>query len=132
MGLPVQSSLPLVVGKLIEHGLRERVRVICSGKMINPATVAAALCLGADCVNSARGFMFALGCVQSLQCNKNTCPTGITTHDEDLQQGLNPVDKADRVANYAANLMHEVEVIAHSCGVAEPRLLRREHLQIVT
>ena len=132
MGLPVQRSLPLVVGKLIEHGLRERVRVICSGKMINPAAVAAALCLGADCVNSARGFMFALGCVQSLQCNKNTCPTGIATHDKDLQQGLNPVDKADRVANYAANLMHEVEVIAHSCGVAEPRLLRREHLQIVT
>ena len=132
MGLPVQRSLPLVVGKLIEHGLRERVRVICSGKMINPAAVAAALCLGADCVNSARGFMFALGCVQSLQCNKNTCPTGIATHDKDLQQGLNPVDKADRVSNYAANLMHEVEVIAHSCGVAEPRLLRREHLLIVS
>ncbi|MCB1753472.1 MAG: FMN-binding glutamate synthase family protein, partial [Gammaproteobacteria bacterium] len=113
MGLPLQSSLPLVVGKLTDHGLRERVRVICSGKMINPAAVAAALCLGADCVNSARGFMFALGCVQSLQCNKNTCPTGIATHDKDLQQGLNPVDKADRVANYAANLMHEVEVIAH-------------------
>ena len=132
MGLPVQSSLPLVVGKLTEHGLRERVRVICSGKMINPAAVAAALCLGADCINSARGFMFALGCVQSLKCNKNTCPTGITTHDEELQQGLNPVDKADRVTNYAANLMHEVEVIAHSCGVAEPRLLRREHLLIVS
>ncbi|MCP5445789.1 MAG: FMN-binding glutamate synthase family protein [Chromatiaceae bacterium] len=132
MGLPLQSSLPLVVGKLTDHGLRERVRVICSGKMINPAAVAAALCLGADCVNSARGFMFALGCVQSLQCNKNTCPTGIATHDKDLQQGLNPVDKADRVANYAANLMHEVEVIAHSCGVAEPRLLRREHLLIVS
>ena len=132
MGLPLQSSLPLVVGKLTDHGLRERVRVICSGKMINPAAVAAALCLGADCVNSARGFMFALGCVQSLQCNKNTCPTGIATHDKDLQQGLNPVDKADRVSNYAANLMHEVEVIAHSCGVAEPRLLRREHLLIVS
>ena len=63
---------------------------------------------------------------------QNTCPTGIATHDKDLQQGLNPVDKADRVANYAANLMHEVEVIAHSCGVAEPRLLRREHLLIVS
>ena len=132
MGLPIQNSLPLVVNKLQEHGLRERVRVICSGKMINPAGVAAALCMGADCVNSARGFMFALGCVQSLQCNRNTCPTGITTHDEELQQGLDPTDKAHRVANYAANLMHEVEVIAHSCGVAEPRLLSREHLLIIS
>jgi glutamate synthase domain-containing protein 2 len=131
MGLPVQRSLPLVVGKLVEYGLRERIRVICSGKMINPAGVAAALCLGADCINSARGFMFALGCVQSLQCNKNTCPTGITTHNEELQEGLNPADKAQRVASYAHNLMHEVEVIAHSCGVAEPRLLNRSHAQII-
>jgi len=120
-----------VVGKLVEYGLRERVRVICSGKMINPAGVAAALCLGADCVNSARGFMFALGCVQALQCNKNTCPTGITTHDEDLQNGLDPTDKARRVACYAHNLMHEVEMIAHSCGVAEPRLLNSSHAQII-
>ena len=131
MGLPIQRSLPLLVGKLEAHGLRERIRVICSGKMINPAGVAACLCLGADCVNSARGFMFALGCVQSLQCNKNTCPTGITTHDEDLQKGLDPTDKAGRVASYARNLMHEVEVIAHSCGVAEPRLLNRSHVQSI-
>jgi hypothetical protein len=80
----------LVVDKLIEHGLRDRIRVICSGKMIKPAGVAAALCIGADCVNSARGFIFALRCLQALQCNTNTCPSGITTHDADLQQGLNP------------------------------------------
>ena len=131
MGLPLRRSLPLVVDKLEEHGLRQRVRVICSGKMITPSGVAAALCLGADCVNSARGFMFALGCVQALQCNKNTCPTGITTHDEDLQRGLDPANKAHRVANYARNLMHEVEVIAHSCGVAEPRMLERRHAQVI-
>jgi len=132
MGLPVRRSLPLVVGKLLEHGLRDRIRVIASGKMINPGGVAAALCLGADCVNSARGFMFALGCVQALQCNKNTCPTGITTHDEDLQKGLNPRDKSQRVAHYATNLMHEVETIAHSCGVAEPRLLDHTHAQVIS
>lgn len=132
MGLPLSRSLPLVLDKLVEHGLRDRIRVICSGKMVNPAGVAAALCMGADCVNSARGFMFALGCIQSLQCNKNTCPTGITTHDKDLQHGLNPTDKADRVASYARTLMHEVEVIAHSCGVAEPRLLNRSHAQIIS
>jgi glutamate synthase domain-containing protein 2 len=132
MGLPVQRSLPMVVDKLVEYGLRDRVRVICSGKLINPSGVAAALCLGADCVNSARGFMFALGCVQALQCKKNTCPTGITTHDEDLQKGLDLTDKSARVASYAGNLMHEVEVIAHSCGVQEPALLNRSHVQIIS
>ncbi len=132
MGLPVQRSLPLVVDKLIEYGLRERIRVICSGKMINPSAVAAALCLGADCVNSARGFMFALGCIQAMQCNRNTCPTGVTTHDPELQRGLVPEDKAERVAHYARNLTHEVEIIAHSCGVGEPRMLRREHAQIIS
>ena len=132
MGLPVRRSLPLVVGKLVEYGLRDRVRVICSGKMINPGGVAAALCLGADCVNSARGFMFALGCIQALQCNKNTCPTGITTHNADLQKGLHPRDKAKRVANYARNLMHEVEIISHSCGVAEPKLLSYKHAQVIS
>ena len=131
MGLPLRRSLPLVNDKLIEYGLRDRVRVICSGKMINPSGVAAALCLGADCVNSARGFMFAMGCIQALQCNKNTCPTGITTHDKDLQKGLDLTDKAQRVASYARNLMHEVEIIAYSCGLAEPRLLNRSHAQII-
>ncbi|MEM9255822.1 MAG: FMN-binding glutamate synthase family protein [Pseudomonadota bacterium] len=129
MGLPIRRSLPLVVDKLTEYGLKDRIKVICSGKMINPAGVAAALCMGADSVNSARGFMFALGCIQALQCNKNTCPTGITTHEKDLQRGLVPADKARRVTQYATNLMHEVEVIAHSCGVAEPRLLERFHAQ---
>ncbi|MDP4788591.1 MAG: FMN-binding glutamate synthase family protein [Haliea sp.] len=131
MGLPLRSSLPLVVDKLLEYGLRQRIRVVCSGKMVNPAGVAAALCTGADCVNSARGFMFALGCIQALQCNKNTCPTGITTHDPDLQRGLDPRDKAVRVASYATNLMHEVEIIAHSCGVPEPRLLDRRHACVI-
>ena len=72
-------------------------RLIASGKLITPAEVAWALCVGADFVNSARGFMFALGCMQSLQCNRNTCPTGITTHDPRLQKGLDPADKAERV-----------------------------------
>ena len=131
MGMPLKESLPLVVDKLMEYGLRERIRVIGSGKLVNPSGVAAALCMGADSVNSARGFMFAMGCVQALQCNRNTCPTGIATHDKDLQRGLDPRDKAHRVASYAANLIHEVEVIAHSCGVAEPALLRRHHAQVI-
>jgi glutamate synthase domain-containing protein 2 len=132
MGLPLRESLPLLVDKLKEYGLRERVRVIASGKLVTPADVAWALCVGADFINTARGFMFALGCIQALQCNKNTCPTGITTHNEKLQRGLVPTEKAERVMNYAKNMRHEVGMIAHSCGVREPRLLKRHHARIVT
>jgi glutamate synthase domain-containing protein 2 len=131
VGLPVRESLPLVVDMLGEYGLRERIRVIASGKMITPAGVAMALCMGADFVNSARGFMFALGCIQAMKCNKNTCPTGITTHDKHLQRGLVVTDKAERVRRYQQGMEKEVAVIAHSCGVAEPRLLRRRHCRIV-
>jgi glutamate synthase domain-containing protein 2 len=131
MGLPLKASLPLLVDKLIEHGLRDRVKVIASGKLINRAEVAWALCVGADFVTSARGFMFALGCIQALQCNKNTCPTGITTHDKKLQRGLDPTNKAQRVASYVKNMVYEVGIISHSCGVQHPRELKRFHAQVV-
>jgi glutamate synthase domain-containing protein 2 len=107
------------------------VKVICSGKLINPADVAWALCMGADFITSARGFMFSLGCIQALQCNKNTCPTGITTHNIDLQKGLDIVDKSERVYQFAKNMMYDVGTIAHSCGVNEPRKLTRDHTQII-
>jgi glutamate synthase domain-containing protein 2 len=93
--------------------------------------VAWALAVGADFVNSARGFMFALGCIQAMQCNKNTCPTGVATHDPHLQRGLVPEDKAERVAHFARNMEREVAMIAHSCGVAEPRGLTRRHARIM-
>lgn len=131
VGLPLRESLPLLVNKLAQHSLRNRVRVIASGKLINPTDVAAAICLGADFIVTARGFMFALGCIQALQCNKNTCPTGITTHNPKLNKGLVPDVKAERVANFHHNLVHEVEMIAHACGVAEPRQLTREHAAVV-
>jgi glutamate synthase domain-containing protein 2 len=66
-----------------------------------------------------------------MRCHKNTCPTGVTTHDPELQRGLVPAVKADRAASYAQHLIHEVEIIAHSCGVPEPRGLRRHHVRIV-
>ena len=75
--------------------------------------------------------MFALGCIQALQCNKNTCPTGITTHDAELQRGLVPVDKAVRVAAYANKIVYGVGLIAHSCGATEPRGLKRSHVRVV-
>jgi glutamate synthase domain-containing protein 2 len=131
MGLPIKESLPLVVDKLIEHDLRDRIKICASGKLITPAEVTWAFCAGADFVNSARGFMFALGCIQSLQCNKNTCPTGITTHNKKLQFGLDPAEKAVRVMQYAKNMEKEICILAHACGVSAPRQLKRMHARIV-
>ncbi|MDE0347998.1 MAG: glutamate synthase-related protein, partial [Boseongicola sp.] len=90
-----------------------------------------ALATGADFVTSARGFMFALGCIQSLKCNRNTCPTGITTHNARLQRGLNPAEKSVRVASYCRKMIREVQVISHSCGVVRPRLMTRKHVRLV-
>ncbi len=132
VGLPIRESLPLAVDLLNKYALKDRVKVICSGKLITPSGVAWALCMGADLVVSARGFMFALGCIQALQCNKNTCPTGITTHDKKLQSGLDPDNKANRVANYVQNMNYGVGMIAHSCGVREPRQLKRYHARVMT
>lgn len=132
VGLSLKESLPLLVDMLKAFGLRERVRVIASGKLVNPTDVAWAIAIGADFTVTARGFMFALGCIQALQCNKNTCPSGVTTHDPDLQEGLNPQDKSVRVASYHQHLITEVGIIAHSCGAREPRELRRHHGQMVT
>ena len=131
MGLTIRESLPYMDDILRENGLRERVTLLATGKLLTPSEVAWAFCAGADFVNSARGFMFALGCIQALKCNKNTCPTGITTHDKRLQAGLNPESKAVRVANYCKTLRKEVEMIAHSCGVDHPRELTRDHVLIV-
>ncbi|MEO8445356.1 MAG: FMN-binding glutamate synthase family protein [Gammaproteobacteria bacterium] len=131
VGLPIRESLPLVADLLYKYGLKDRIRLIASGKLTTPANVGWALCTGADFVTSARGFMFALGCIQAMRCNRNTCPTGITTHDPRLQRGLVPADKAARVQRYHENMEKEVSVIAHSCGVPEVRQLRRQHCRIV-
>jgi glutamate synthase domain-containing protein 2 len=131
VGLPIKESLPWVTALLTEAGLKERIKIIVAGKLVTPHMVAWALASGADFVNSARGFMFALGCIQALQCHKNTCPTGITTHNSKLQKGLDPTKKAERVAAYQYNITKSVSMIAHSCGAAEPRQLKSEHIHIV-
>jgi len=131
VGLPLKESLPWLCDQLEAFNLRQRVKVIASGKLITPSKVAWALAVGADFVVSARGFMFALGCIQALQCSKNTCPTGITTHNKKLQRGLVPSNKAARVAHYQRNMSYGVGLITHSCGVLEPRQLRRKHVRIV-
>jgi glutamate synthase domain-containing protein 2 len=131
MSLSIEEALPRAADVLYESGLKERVRLVASGKLVTSARAAWALCVGADFVNTARGFMFSLGCIQALRCHTNTCPTGITTHNPRLQRGLVVQEKYLRVANYAMGMNRDIEMIAHSCGVAHPRLLRREHCRIV-
>lgn len=131
VGLQIRHSLPMVVDILTQHGLRDRIKVIASGKLITPAEVAWAYCAGADFVTSARGFMFALGCIQALKCNRNTCPTGITTHNHRLQRGLDPTEKSIRVKNFANRITYGVNLIAHSCGAHHARALKRFHVRIV-
>ncbi len=131
VGLTIRQSLPAIDDLLRAEGLRDRIVLMAAGKLVTPADVAWAFCAGADFVSSARGFMFSLGCIQALKCNKNTCPTGITTHDKKLQDGLDPENKSVRVKNYCETMRKEVEMIAHSCGVDHPRQLTRDHALIV-
>jgi len=131
MGLSIDEALPRVVDSLIESGLRQRIRVIASGKIVTSARAAWALAAGADFINTARGFMFSLGCIQALRCHQNTCPTGVTTHNRRLQRALVVEEKYLRVANYCNGMNREIDMIAHSCGVRHARELRREHVRIV-
>ncbi|MCP5251631.1 MAG: FMN-binding glutamate synthase family protein [Burkholderiales bacterium] len=131
VSLSIAEALPRVVDSLIESGLKERIRVVAAGKLVTAAHGAWALCAGADFVNTARGFMFSLGCIQAMRCHKNTCPTGITTHNPRLQNGLVVEEKYLRVANYARNFNKEINMIAHSCGLRHAREFRREHVRIV-
>jgi glutamate synthase domain-containing protein 2 len=131
VALSIAEALPRVVDALIESGLRERICVVASGKLVTSAKAAWALAAGADFVNTARGFMFSLGCIQAMRCHQNTCPVGVTTHNPRLQRGLVVEDKAERVANYARGMNHEIDMIAHACGLPHARGFRREHVRIV-
>ncbi len=131
VGLPLSESLPMLVNVLLESGLRERIRVVASGKLVTSVDVAWALCVGADFTATARGFMFSLGCIQSLQCHLDTCPTGITTHNPRLQKGLVVESKAERVANYAKWMNVEVDRLAHACGLRNAREFTRHHVRVV-
>jgi len=131
MSLPIAEALPRVVDSLLQADLKGRIRVIAAGKLVTSARAAWALCVGADLINTARGFMFSLGCIQALRCHQNTCPTGVTTHNHRLQRGLVVEEKYLRVANYARNMNKEIDMIAHSCGCRHGRELKREHVRIV-
>jgi glutamate synthase domain-containing protein 2 len=131
MALPIAEALPRVIDSLLQSDLKSRISVIAAGKLVTPAKAAWALCVGADFINTARGFMFSLGCIQALRCHTNTCPTGVTTHNRRLQRGLVVEEKYLRVANYCTNMNKEIDMIAHSCGCRHARELKREHVRIV-
>jgi glutamate synthase domain-containing protein 2 len=131
VGTPIREALPWFDNLLREHGVRDRVRLIASGRFATASEVAYGLALGADYINIARGFMLALGCIQALMCHTNHCPTGITTHDAWLQAGLDPTDKGVRVANYVKALRYELMMIVRACGLKSPAELTRHHVRVV-
>jgi glutamate synthase domain-containing protein 2 len=131
VSLPIAEALPRVVDSLLQSDLKGRIRVIAAGKLVTSAKAAWALCVGADFINTARGMMFALGCIQAMRCHTNTCPTGVTTHNKRLQRGLVVEEKYQRVANYVKNMNREIDMLAHSCGCRHAREFKREHVRIV-
>ncbi|MCB0874164.1 MAG: FMN-binding glutamate synthase family protein [Actinobacteria bacterium] len=120
LGMPMREALILVHNALVLAGVREHVRVAASGKRIDSYDIASAIALGADWVNVARGFMFALGCIQSQRCHTNTCPVGIATQDAGLQRALVIGDKAERVLNFHRNTVKGLAQMTAACGLDHP------------
>lgn len=133
IGMPMRDALRLVHASLIGAGVRQEIRLGASGKIISGFDIMRACALGADWTNSARGFMFALGCIQSRTCNTNRCPTGVATQDPHLQRALDPGDKADRVANFHRNTLHAVSELLgaaglrHTADIKPSKILIRGH-----
>ncbi|MDX1649307.1 MAG: FMN-binding glutamate synthase family protein [Myxococcota bacterium] len=127
MGLPVQSAIVEMDDALRRHGVRERVRIFASGKLVTPDRVALALCLGADAVNIGRGLMISVGCIQAQKCHTNRCPVGVATTDEQLMKALVIDEKKWRVANYLITLRAGLATLAAAAGLASPSAFRREH-----
>ena len=113
LGYPLFPALKKTMNLIKEYGVENKFKIITSGKLINAGKQMMALCMGASAIYTARGFMLALGCIQALRCNNNTCPVGITTHSEKLQHGLDIEEKSERVKNYVLNLNnHHYEMLA--------------------
>lgn len=120
IGLPLYPSLYGVVKILESEGVRDRIKILAAGKLINAGRQLTAFALGADACYTARGFMLALGCIQARECGSNTCPVGITTHDPQLQAGLDPELKATRVAHYVENTQHDLKEMLVATGKCCP------------
>lgn len=128
VGVPMREALLFVHNTLVGTGLRSKVKIGVAGRIVSAFDIAAVLAIGADWVNSARGFMFALGCIQSQSCHTNKCPTGIATQDGLRQRALVVPDKADRIARFHRNTMHALAEIVAAAGVSHPSALRPHHV----
>lgn len=130
VGLPLFTALPIVTSMLEKHGIRDRVKIFSSGKLITPDKIAIALALGADLVNVARGMMISVGCIMSQQCHMNTCPVGVATTDPKLERGLIVDEKKYRVTNFVTSLHEGLFNIAAAVGVESPTKISKDHLII--
>ncbi|CEG33001.1 FMN-binding glutamate synthase family protein [Peribacillus simplex] len=128
VGLPIMSALPLVDEMLKKYGVRNRVKLIASGKLTSPDKVAVALAMGADLVNIARGFMISVGCIMAEICHTNHCPAGVATTDSKLQEGLVIEEKQYRVANYVISLREGLFNLAAAAGIDTPTKFERKHI----
>jgi glutamate synthase domain-containing protein 2 len=128
MGLPLEKGLVFVVDTLIRFGLRDRIKVIASGKIVSGSSMVRTLALGADLCNSARAMMLAIGCIQAQRCNTNGCPTGVATQRKDLIMGLNVQDKSVRVTNFQKNTIKSAMELVGAIGLDHPDDLRRHHV----
>lgn len=116
VGMPFEPALIFVNKTLTRLNIRDKIRVICSGKIISGYSILRAIAMGADMCNSARGFMFALGCIQALRCNTNKCPTGVATQDKMLIKGLVVSDKAERVYYFHKNTLFAANELLAAAG----------------
>ncbi|MCX5515537.1 FMN-binding glutamate synthase family protein [Kaistia algarum] len=128
IGVPMREGLLFVHNTLVGVGLRHRVRVGVSGKIISAFDMARVFAIGADWANSARGFMFAIGCIQSLHCHTNKCPTGVATQDKLRQRSLVVPDKADRVAAFHRHTLGALAEMLAAAGLSHPSELGPQHL----
>ncbi|MET1754977.1 FMN-binding glutamate synthase family protein [Novosphingobium sp. RD2P27] len=128
LGMPMREGLLFVHNTLVGAGLRNKIRLGAAGKIVSAFDIAAALALGADWVNAGRGYMFALGCIQSLTCNTNKCPVGVATQDPLRQRALVVPDKAERVFNFHRNTLHALSEMIAAAGVEHPSKIGPHHL----
>jgi glutamate synthase domain-containing protein 2 len=128
VGAPLQEGLLLVHNTLVGIGLRERVKLGCAGKVISAFDIARMMALGADWCNAARGFMFALGCIQAQACHTGHCPTGVTTQDPQRQKALVVPDKAERVWRFHENTLEALKELVQAAGLTHPGQITARHI----
>jgi glutamate synthase domain-containing protein 2 len=128
VGSPLQEGLLLVHNTLRGVGLREQIKIGCAGKVVSAFDIARLMALGADWCNSARGFMFALGCIQAQHCHTGSCPTGVTTQDPLRQQSLVVPDKAERVYNFHQQTLHALQELVQAAGLDHPQGITAHHI----